>query len=212
MFERFTESARRTLFFARYAASELGGEAIAPEHLLLGLLRADEGPTLRLFADATLSYTEARAEIRAHQGFREQVPTSVEIPFAQPAKRILQHATEEADRVGHKPIGTGHVLLAILREEGSFAAEILNRHGMTAAAVRQHLLDPAVASEMAPPGLPAGNVADSRSASPVALQLLEVIRLLADELGRATDDGEKGALLVQIHSQVDALRRHLAGS
>ena len=78
MFERFTEEARRTLFFARYETTELGGMAIEAEHILLGLLRADKGPTPRLFAVADLSYSDARAEIRTHWGARQQIPTSVE--------------------------------------------------------------------------------------------------------------------------------------
>lgn len=61
MFERFTESARRTLFFARFEVSELGGVAIEAEHILLGILRADDGPTPRVFAGAGPSYSDARS-------------------------------------------------------------------------------------------------------------------------------------------------------
>jgi ATP-dependent Clp protease ATP-binding subunit ClpC len=209
MFERFTEPARRTLFFARYETTELGGGEIAPEHLLLGLLREANGPMPYLFAGANLSYTGARTEIRAHWGVRERVPTSVEIPFAEPTTRILQYATEEADRLGHKPIGTGHLVLGILREESSFAAEILRRHAMTSDALRKDLLDPAVAPEPEPPVPAEGNAVYITSGPFDALRLLEGIRLLAEELGRSTNHGERTHLLDQIHSHVDALKRHL---
>jgi ATP-dependent Clp protease ATP-binding subunit ClpC len=66
MFERFTESARRTMFFARFEVSDLGGRAIEVEHFLLGILRADSGPTPRLLAAAGVSYTEARAAMQTH--------------------------------------------------------------------------------------------------------------------------------------------------
>ena len=97
MFERFTETAKRTLFFARHETTELGGMAIDPEHILLGLLRADKGPAPHLFAIANLSYSDARARIRTHWGVRQQVPASVEIPFNDPTEHILKYATEEPD-------------------------------------------------------------------------------------------------------------------
>jgi ATP-dependent Clp protease ATP-binding subunit ClpC len=211
MFERFTEPARRTLFFARYEATGLGGGEIEPEHLLLGLLRADKGPTPYLFAVANLSYTEARAEIRAHWGVRQQVPMHVEIPFGGPSKRILQYAAEEADRLGQGTIGTGHLLLGLLRDEGSFAADILKRHAITSDALRQHLLDPAVVPEPEPAAPAEGNAVHVRSGPFDAMPLLEGIRMLAEELGRSTNQAEMTrSLLDQIHSHVDALKRHLA--
>ena len=76
-FDRFTVTARLTLFFARYEAGELGGTSIEAEHILLGLLRTDKGPTPHLFVVADLSYSDARARIRAHLGVQPQVPDSV---------------------------------------------------------------------------------------------------------------------------------------
>src|SRR5713101_7083980 len=102
MFERFTDTARATLFFARHETTELGGMTIEAEHMLLGLLRADKGSTPHLFAVANLSYTSARNKIRAHWGPRQQVPTSVELPFNDQTERILRSAAEEADRLAHK--------------------------------------------------------------------------------------------------------------
>src|SRR5438445_11166984 len=104
MFERFTVTASRTLFFAWHETTALGGSAIEAEHILLGLLRADKGPTPHLFAVADLSYTDARSNIRAHCGVRQQVPTSVELPLSDQTGRIPQHLMEEADRLGHKHI------------------------------------------------------------------------------------------------------------
>src|SRR6266851_1161523 len=136
MFERYTETARRTLFSARHEATELGDMAIEPEHLLLGLLRADEGPTPQLFVRARLSYTDAHAQIRTHRGVHERISTSVEMPFSAETRRIILYTVEEADRLGQRQIGTGHVLLGVLREESSFAAGILRSHGMTVEGLR----------------------------------------------------------------------------
>ena len=117
MFERYTERARRVLFFARYEASQLGSISIETEHLLLGLIREGKGLTSRIFARSHLSLENIRKEIEGRTVFREKVSTSVEIPFSAETKRVLQFAAEEADRLLHNYIGTEHLLLGILREE-----------------------------------------------------------------------------------------------
>src|SRR4026209_280464 len=130
MFERYTERARRVLFFARYEASQLGSISIETEHLLLGLIREGKGLTSRIFARSHLSLENIRKEIEGRTVFRDKVSTSVEIPFSAETKRVLQFAAEEADRLLHQAIGTEHLLLGILREERSAAASILMAHGM----------------------------------------------------------------------------------
>ena len=101
MFERYTERARRVLFFARYEASQLGSMSIETEHLLLGLIREGKGLTSRIFARSHLSLENIRKEIEGRTVFREKVSTSVEIPFSAETKRVLQFAAEEADRLLH---------------------------------------------------------------------------------------------------------------
>src|SRR4051812_18503378 len=139
MFERYTEAARRTLFFARYEATTVGGAAIEPEHLLLGLLRGDKGLTRQLFASGKLSYTDARGKILHHFGVMEHIPPSREIPFSQLTDRILRRAAAEADSLRHREIGPEHLLLGLLMEGGSFAAALLNTHGLSAEAARQRI-------------------------------------------------------------------------
>jgi len=140
MFERYTERARRVLFFARYEASQLGSISIETEHLLLGLIREGKGLTSRLFASSHLSLENIRKEIEGRTVFREKVSTSVEIPFSGETKRVLQFAAEEADRLLHNYIGTEHLLLGILREERSVAASILMEKGMRLNSVREDVL------------------------------------------------------------------------
>ena len=140
MFERYTERARRVLFFARYEASQLGSISIETEHLLLGLIREGKGLTSRLFARSHLSLENIRKEIEGRTVFREKVSTSVEIPFSTETKRVLHHAAEEADRLLHNYIGTEHLLLGILREERSVAASILFEKGMRLTGVREDIV------------------------------------------------------------------------
>jgi ATP-dependent Clp protease ATP-binding subunit ClpC len=138
MFERYTESARRALFYSRYEASELGRRSIETEHLLLGLLRAGKGVTSRLFTDARVSYEPVRGTLETGAG--EKIPTSVEIPFSEETKRILDHTVEEADRLRHSYIGTEHLLLGLLHEDQSIAGVILSGYGMRLEAVREQLV------------------------------------------------------------------------
>ncbi len=140
MFERYTERARRVLFFARYEASQLGSISIETEHLLLGLIREGKGLTSRIFARSNLSLEHIRKQIESRTVFREKVSTSVEIPFSGESKRLLQFAAEEADRLLHNYIGTEHLLLGILREERSVAASILKEKGMRLNSVREHIV------------------------------------------------------------------------
>src|SRR6187401_1262907 len=140
MFERYTERARRVLFFARYEASQLGSISIETEHLLLGLIREGKGLTSRIFARSHLSLENIRKEIEGRTVYREKVSTSVEIPFSAETKRVLQFAAEEADRLLHNYIGTEHLLLGILREERSVAASILMEKGMRLHTVREDIV------------------------------------------------------------------------
>ncbi len=140
MFERYTERARRVLFFARYEASQLGSISIETEHLLLGLIREGKGLTSRIFSRSHLSLENIRKEIEGRTVFREKVSSSVEIPFSTETKRVLQFAAEEADRLLHNYIGTEHLLLGILREERSVASMVLSEKGMRLNTVREDIV------------------------------------------------------------------------
>src|SRR5712671_2017673 len=139
MFERYTEKARRVIFFARYEASQFGAHAIEPEHLLLGLMREDKTLTGRFFPRAQVSIESIRKEIEGRTLLREKISTSVELPLAPETKRVLAFAHEESDRLQHRHIGTEHLLLGLLREERSMAAEILYERGLRLNAVRDEI-------------------------------------------------------------------------
>lgn len=135
MFQRYSESARRVIFFARYEASQYGSPSIEPEHLLLGLLREDR-PLTRTFLGKGDVEREIRAEIERYTTRRARIPTSAEVPLTSECKRILNTAAAEAERLGHRHVGTEHLLLGLLREEKSLAANLLRARGLSAASVR----------------------------------------------------------------------------
>jgi ATP-dependent Clp protease ATP-binding subunit ClpC len=138
MFERYTEKARRVIFFARYEASQFGSPFIETEHLLLGLLREDKALTNRFLRSHT-SIESIRKQIEGRTPIREKVSTSVDLPLSQECKRVLAYAAEEAERLTHKHIGTEHLLLGLLREDKSFAAEILHERGLRLSTLREEL-------------------------------------------------------------------------
>src|SRR5664280_2273347 len=138
MFERYTEKARRVIFFARYEASQFGSPYIETEHLLLGLLREDKALTNR-FLRSHASVESIRKQIEGHTTIREKVSTSVDLPLSNECKSVLAYAAEEAERLSHKHIGTEHLLLGLLREEKCFAAEILTERGLRLPAIRDEL-------------------------------------------------------------------------
>jgi ATP-dependent Clp protease ATP-binding subunit ClpC len=140
VFERYTERARRTLFFARYEASGLGGSAIETEHLLLGLIREGKGLTSSVFAEAQVSLDVVRREIRKRVPVREKLPTTVETPFSMDVQHTLRVAAEEASRLGHSYIGTEHLLLGILAGPRSLAASLLIEKGIQADVIREHII------------------------------------------------------------------------
>jgi len=123
MFERYTEKARRVVFFARYEAAEFGSPYIGTEHLLLGLLRENQALANRFLRTSVES---VRKQIVEHITIREKLSTSVDMPLSNECKRVLAYAAEEAAWLSHKHIGTEHLLLGLLREEKCFAANLLH--------------------------------------------------------------------------------------
>ena len=138
MFERYTEKARRVIFFARYEASQFGSPYIETEHLLLGLLREDKALSNR-FLRSHPSIESIRRQIESHTTVRDKVSTSVDLPLSSESKRVLAYAAEEAERLDHNQIGTEHLFLGLLREEKSFAAELLFQRGLRLSAVREEV-------------------------------------------------------------------------
>src|SRR5512143_2735223 len=118
MFERYTEKARRVIFFARYEASQFGSPYIETEHLLLGLLREDKALANR-FLRSHAAIESIRKQIEAHTTVREKVPSSVDLPLGHFCKLVLAYASEVFEWLNHYHSGTEHLLLGLLREEKS---------------------------------------------------------------------------------------------
>ena len=135
MFERYTEHARRVIFFARYEASQFGKDYIEPEHLLLGILR--ESATMKELLGGFGTCEKIRREIESGNPVQMSVSTSVDLPLSDSSKRVLAYGTEEAERLSHRGINELHLILGILRESDSFAAKLLGKHALDVNEVRR---------------------------------------------------------------------------
>jgi ATP-dependent Clp protease ATP-binding subunit ClpC len=123
MFERFTEKARRVIFFARYEASQTCSHIIEPEHLLLGLLHEAKP----LFEGANMDQMAEELRRALHVDGAPKTDGAVDLPLSESAKHVLVCSLHEAGQLHHAHIGPEHMLLALLQEPG-FAARMLEKH------------------------------------------------------------------------------------
>lgn len=130
MFEKYTEPARRVIFFAPYEARKHGSPYIEPEHLLLGICRDSRAMLARMLGsnDARRKLEETLRERCPKQ---QEISASVDLPLSNEFKRVLAFAAEEAERLNHRHIRVEHQLLGLLREEGCEAAHTLGEFGLT---------------------------------------------------------------------------------
>ena len=157
MFERYTEQARKAVFFARYEASQGGSTEIETEHLLLGILREDVQLAQRL----SLSFTKIEAihaQVRKLCEGRKSTSAAGDLPLSGPCKRALKYAAEEAHGLKQSHIGPEHLLLGISREESSPAAAILREYGLSSDRLRDEAIHRAAHRIVSGPGkaMPAG--------------------------------------------------------
>jgi ATP-dependent Clp protease ATP-binding subunit ClpA len=146
-----------------------------------------------------------RTETEARTVFKEKVPTSVEIPFSEEAKRVLKYTAEEADRLRHSYIGTEHILLGLLREESTNAGAILASHGLHLAEVREELSR-----------LLNENPDHSKTRPPTATEVAAVIERIKEQVNalaqlavqRSNDAPEVDAMMLvqDIHAALDRLK------
>ena len=136
MFERYTEVARRAIFFARYEASQLGSGYIETEHLLLGIVFADAGLMERL-GGAAANRESLRQQVAANSPAGKKISTSIDMPLSKDCRRVLEFAKDEAQELKHDHISLDHLLLGILRQGKSFTAGLLHGMGITATKVRE---------------------------------------------------------------------------
>ena len=139
MFERFTQPSRRVVVLAQEEARLLNHNYIGTEHLLLGVLREDEGVAAALAA-LEVGLDPARELVAEIVGRGRQAPSG-HIPFTPRAKKVLELSLREALRLGHPYIGPEHILLGLITEGQGVAVEVLRVLGAPPERVRAQVLE-----------------------------------------------------------------------
>ena len=140
MWMRFTEGARKVVFYAQEEAGRLGESYVATEHLLLGLMRESDSVATRILDCMGVSLRTIRREIE-RQVTRSDVRLGQDMQLTPRAKRVIDLAYDEARRLNNNYIGTEHLLLGLIREGDGMAAKTLGKLNITLEQARQELRD-----------------------------------------------------------------------
>jgi ATP-dependent Clp protease ATP-binding subunit ClpC len=204
VFERYTEPARRSLFFARYEVTQMGGLTIEPEHLLLGIARGDTGAAAQALKQSGLALDTLYVDLAKLMPRAERVTTSIEIPFSAEVMHALNRSATEADSLGHRHIGPEHLLLGLLAYPGPTLSAILTKHGLNAEQLRTTVTTLIESGAAAPAG-PPGNAVFVRLELPA--DRIEHIKRFTQQLAGTDDELEAAVLVNQIHAMLDELKR-----
>src|SRR5919107_1548561 len=139
MFERFTERARKVVVLAQDEARHFNHNYIGTEHLLLGLLREDEGVAAQALYSLNVALDEVREQVESIVGYGEE-GTGAQAPFTPRSKKVLELALREALQLGHNYIGTEHILLGLVRESEGVAARVLSNLDVDPDKVRREVV------------------------------------------------------------------------
>ncbi len=139
MFERFTNRARRVVVLAQEEARMLNHNYIGTEHILLGLIHEGEGVAAQALKSLGVSLAAARQQVEEVIGLGKRAPSG-HIPFTPRAKKVLELSLRDALQLGHNSIGTGHILLGLLREGEGVGPQILVRLGNDLNVVRRRVI------------------------------------------------------------------------
>jgi len=216
MFERFTDKARHTVVLAQEEARALRHDHIGTEHLLLGLLRESDGAGASALTSLGIGLDAARDRVAAAaqpaQGGSAPPPmTSGHIPFTPQAKRTLELALREALQLGHDYIGTGHILLGLVRDPACRGASILFELGADQAAIRERVIELRPASQpRAPSARPRLPTESTRWIESLMTRLMAVERFAGMTPDTAELDDQLARLRREKESAIDAKDFQLA--
>ncbi len=173
MFEKFTERGRKVIIFAKEEAEKRQNDYLGTEHLLLAILREDDGLPLAILKKMGLTVEELRMEIERNLPAGMNLLTFGDIPFTPRAKKVLELAVEEARLLGHNYIGSEHLLLGLVREDEGIAGKILRNLGANLLGARQLTINLSMKSY--------SNVREKRSATPALDEFGRDLTALAKE-------------------------------
>jgi len=185
-FEKFSERARRVLTLAQQEAQHFSHSYIGTEHILLGLVRENEGVAAKVLTNlgADLGKVRSAVEFTMERG---EKPSSGEIGLTPRAKRIIELSIDEARHLGHNYIGTEHLLLGLLREGEGIAVNVLDSFGIALEKVRAEIIH--VLSQSTPRSRPSRTTSRTPMLDQLSIDLTEAARAgkLDPVIGRAKE-------------------------
>jgi hypothetical protein len=188
VFERFTERARQVIVLAQDEALALRHNYIGTEHILLGLLREEEGLAARVLESLDITLEEVRAMVARIVGQGDEVTTG-QIPFTPRAKKVLELSMREALSLGHNYIGTEHVLLGLVRENDGVAARVLLDFDVDAETIRNELIRMLSGPQRRGDPLDWGELEAYRPSSPALTgEFAQELERLRNEIASALDE------------------------
>jgi len=173
MFEKFTERGRKVIIYAKEEAEKRQNDYLGTEHLLLAILREDDGLPAAILKRMGITREEVRIEVQRNLPQGTDLMTFDDIPFTPRAKKVLELAVEEARLLGHNYIGSEHILLGLIREEEGIGGKILRNLGANLLGARQLTINFSIRSHT--------NVKEKRSTTPALDEFGRDLTLMARE-------------------------------
>lgn len=140
MYERFTDRARKVMRLANQEARRFNHKYLGTEHILLGLVGEGSGVAANVLKNFGVDPREIRLEVKKMGQRGPDVVTLHRLPPTPGAKKVIEYSMEEARNLGHNYVGTEHILLGLLREQESVAAQVLTRFALRLEQVRAETL------------------------------------------------------------------------
>jgi ATP-dependent Clp protease ATP-binding subunit ClpC len=173
MFEKFTERGRKVIIYAKEEAEKRQNDYLGTEHLLLAVLKEDDGLPIAIMKRMGITSDEVRLEIERNLPQGSNIMTFGDIPFTPRAKKVLELAVEEARLLGHNYIGSEHIFLGLVREEEGIGGKILRSFGANLLGARQLTINFSIRAHT--------NVKDKKSTTPALDEFGRDLTLLAKE-------------------------------
>ncbi len=137
MFEKFTERGRKVIIYAKEEAEKRQNDYLGTEHLLLAVLKEEDGLPIAILKRMGITPEEVRLEVERNLPQGTNLMAFGDIPFTPRAKKVLELAVEEARLLGHNYIGSEHIFLGLIREEEGIGGKILRSFGANLLGARQ---------------------------------------------------------------------------
>ena len=173
MFEKFTERGRKVIIYAKEEAEKRQNDYLGTEHLLLAVLKEDDGLPIAILKRIGITPEEVRLEIERNLPQGTNLMTFGDIPFTPRAKKVLELAVEEARLLGHSYIGSEHIFLGLIREEEGIGGKILRSFGANLLGARQLTINFSIRAHT--------QVKDKKSSTPALDEFGRDLTLLAKE-------------------------------